>query len=82
MCPNKPYDELKKITLESGMSFNRDYKSIQLQGISILNQGCVPLVESKKGFDVTDFLDLRLSMGRQIQKRRFITTNTREFSLL
>ena len=33
LCPNKPYDELKKITLESGMSVSRDYKSIQLQGI-------------------------------------------------
>ena len=31
--------------------------------------GCVPLIESKKGFDVTDFSDLRFSVERQIQKK-------------
>ena len=41
-----------------------------------LNSGCVPLVESKKGFDLTDFLDLRFSMERQIQKRIYNHQNT------
>ena len=43
--------------------------------------GCVPLVESKKGFGVTDFSDLQFSVERQIQKRIY-NHKTRDVTLL
>ena len=47
-----------------------------------MDQGYVPLVESKKEFSVTDFSDLRFSMEREIQKRIYNHKNTRYHSLI
>ena len=46
-----------------------DFRTGSVWNRSRVNIGCVPLVESIKGFGVTDFSDLRFSMERQIQKR-------------
>ena len=43
-------------------------------------KGCVPLVESKKGFGITDFSNLRFSIERQIQKRVY-SHKTRDVTL-
>ena len=42
--------------------------------------GCVPLVESKKGFGVTDFSDFWFSMERQVKKKKGFITPKHEMS--